>query len=112
MGSLLLVIGLILSVLLIYSVIKYSSRKTEAESIEYDLIVSLKATPVPNIIQHPRIKKTAVWERYGEGVFKGKSSLTKEEMKRLLIKELCLPEENVIVVETTNHLAKSKKEED
>lgn len=46
MGGLLLVIGLILSVLLIYSVIKYSSRKTEAESIEYDLIVSLKATPV------------------------------------------------------------------
>lgn len=62
------------------------------------MIVSIKVAPAPNILQHPKIKQAAAWEVYGEGVFKGKSVITKEEMQSLLIKELCLSKEDVLVV--------------
>lgn len=75
------------------------AKKAGAEAIVYELIVSIKVDPAPNFIQHEKIKDAADWEIYGEGVYKGRSILTKEEMKRLLTKELCLAEENVLVVD-------------
>lgn len=92
-----LIFSLIAAIVIIVLFIK-QSKKTEADVVTYDLIVSIKVAPAPNILQHPKIKQVAAWEVYGEGVFKGKSVITKEEMQSLLIKELCLSKEDVLVV--------------
>ena len=39
---------------------------------------------------------------------KGKKHLTKEEIKKLLTKELCLVEENVLVIDVTNTIVNAK----
>lgn len=101
------ILGPILVIGLILLIVK-QSKKTEAEIVEYDLIVSIKVEPAPNIIQHAKIKEAAAWEVYGKGVFRGKSVLKKDEMKALLKKELCLTEENIIVVDATDSFIKSK----
>ncbi|MGM0169388.1 hypothetical protein IGI39_003704 [Enterococcus sp. AZ135] len=106
MREIVLVGGSILVVLLLFSLVNHFSKRVESDPLEHDLIVSIKMDPAPDIIQHIKIKKLAAWEIYGEGVFRGKSQLTKEEMKQLLINELCLPEETVIVVEAREKPAK------
>ncbi|MGH1831101.1 hypothetical protein ABE871_06650 [Enterococcus gilvus] len=58
-----------------------------------------KRVPAPNILQHVKIKEAAQWEVYGSDVFRGKTTLKKEEMKRLLVDELCLKDDQVYVVE-------------
>ena len=41
-------------------------------------------------------------------VYKGRTHLTKEEIKKLLTKELCLVEENVLVIDVTNTIVNAK----
>lgn len=106
MREVLLIIGAFLVVIIIYFLMKQSKGSTIDDTVHYDLIVSIKVEPAPNIIQHAKIKEAAAWQVYGEGVFRGKSPLTKEEMKRLLMEELCLLEENVIVVDATDNFVK------
>lgn len=106
MGKVLLIIDAILVFVIIYLLMKHSRDSTKNDAVHYDLIVSIKVEPAPNIIQHAKIKDAATWQVYGEGVFRGRSPLTKEEMKRLLMEELCLLEENVIVVDATDSFVK------
>lgn len=84
------------------------TKKAEADAILYELIISIKVDPAPNFIQHEKIKDAADWEIYGEGVYKGRTHLTKEEIKKLLTKELCLIEENVLVIDVTNTIVNAK----
>lgn len=107
MFEVLLIIGAVLIGIIIYLFIKQSQEAKQDEGVYYDLVVSFKIELAPNIIQHAKIKDAATWQVYGEGVFRGRSPLTKAEMKRLLMTELCLLEENVIVVDATDSFAKS-----
>ncbi|MGH1846994.1 hypothetical protein ABE869_09280 [Enterococcus gilvus] len=75
------------------------SKKAAADVVLHELVVSFKAVPAPNILQHVKIKEAAQWEVYGNDVFRGKTTLKKEEMKRLLVDELCLKDDQVYVVE-------------
>lgn len=75
------------------------STKAAADVVLHELVFSFKAVPAPNIPQHVKIKEAAQWEVYGSDVFRGKTTLKKEEMKRLLVDELCLKDDQVYVVE-------------
>lgn len=86
-----------------------NSKKAEAGVLLHTLIVSLKVAPAPDFTQHTKIKSAAVWEHYGKDVYKGHTTYTKEEMKELLIKELCLAEEDVLVVEVAMDQKKEQK---
>lgn len=96
----------ILGVVVIYLIIKQSKEQSKETDFLYDLIVSIKVEPAPNILQHATLNQVAKWEIYGKGVFRGQSTIKKEEMKQLLMKELCLTEEHVIVIDATDNFVK------